>query len=251
MSTKIHHGRIMRNATLEKALATLVRIRPDFVRASQEAVAKVLARKIVFGRDLAENYTPIDEDRDHWSAKAVCSRFDEARQNPEDTLKTLDWDFTCSVSVIPHRGDVLMLTYWSNHDAFSDLIESVGFSRYVYQNSTDKPDSISEEEWESRRIAWDEALPTGRAVDVGFEFSLCTWFDLAMVKYDTDLIAASIPSEDARRERVAQHLIEREVSYGLKTVSEVWRAQRKVRALLPERMRAIHLSQSPLQRRKQ
>ncbi|MBF3053525.1 hypothetical protein HKW90_03810 [Pseudomonas aeruginosa] len=251
MSTKIHHGRIKRNATLEQVLAALVRLRPDFVRAGQAAVARVLARKIVFGRDLAENFTPINEDRDHWSAAAVCSRFDEARQNPEDTLKTLDWDFTCSVSVIPHRGDILMLTYWRNHDAFSDLIESVGFSRYVYQNSTDKPDSISEDEWENRRIAWDEALPTGRAVDVGFEFSLCTWFDLAMVKYDSDLIAASIPSEEARRERVAQHLIEHEVGYGLKTVAEVWRAQRKVRTLLPERIPAIHLSQSPLQRRKQ
>ncbi|HHH9443079.1 TPA: hypothetical protein ACP32N_005067 [Pseudomonas aeruginosa] len=246
MSTKIYNGRIMRNATLEQALAELVRLRPQFVRESQAALARVFARKIAFGRDLAENFCPIDEDGTGRSARGVFGKFDEARRFQDDAFKTLDWDFTCTVSVIPHRGDILALTHWRDHKPYSELIETGGFSRYVYQDSTDKPESISEEEWESRRVAWDQALPTGRPIDVGFEFSLATWLDLSLVKYDSALIAASLPSDAARRDRVAHHLTEHEVTYGLKSIKEVWRAQRKVRELFPQRVANIHLSPTPL-----
>ncbi|HHR0467659.1 TPA: hypothetical protein ACSXXV_002287 [Pseudomonas aeruginosa] len=43
MSTKINHGRIKRRATLEQALAELVRIRPAFIQEARKAVATVIA----------------------------------------------------------------------------------------------------------------------------------------------------------------------------------------------------------------
>ncbi|WP_256837310.1 hypothetical protein [Pseudomonas aeruginosa] len=128
MSTKINHGRIKRRATLEQALAELVRIRPAFIQEARKAVATVIARKLAFGRDLAENYCLVDEDRNRWSRNHVLGQIEDAYRNQDNTIKTMNWDFIGSVSVLPFRGDVLMLTYWRNHAPFARLIEDAGFT---------------------------------------------------------------------------------------------------------------------------
>ncbi|HBN9859122.1 TPA: hypothetical protein L6A41_31475 [Pseudomonas aeruginosa] len=247
MSTKINHGRIKRRATLEQALAELVRIRPAFIQEARKAVATVIARKLAFGRDLAENYCFVDEDRNRWSRNRVLGQIEDAYRNQDNAIKTMNWDFIGSVSVLPFRGDVLMLTYWRNHAPFARLIEDAGFTDYHYQNSTDRPDTISEAEWDTRRDAWDEALPTGRAVDVAFEFQLVDWYDILSARYDTDLIRACAPSEKARKERVAYHLTEIEQFHGCDTTQGAMRIVRKVREIYPERVPSIHLCATPLQ----
>ncbi|ELY3120202.1 hypothetical protein SMD90_005100, partial [Pseudomonas aeruginosa] len=242
-----NHGRIKRRATLEQALAELVRIRPAFIQEARKAVATVIARKLAFGRDLAENYCLVDEDRNRWSRNHVLGQIEDAYRNQDNTIKTMNWDFIGSVSVLPFRGDVLMLTYWRNHAPFARLIEDAGFTDYHYQNSTDRPDTISEAEWDTRRDAWDEALPTGRAVDVAFEFQLVDWYDIISARYDADLIRACAPSEKARRERVAYHLTEIEQFHGCDTTQGAMRIVRKVREIYPDRVTSIHLCATPLQ----
>ncbi|HEJ2342363.1 TPA: hypothetical protein ACKRQV_001267 [Pseudomonas aeruginosa] len=246
MSTKINHGRIMRNANLEKALAALVRARPLFVEQARRSVAAVFARKLAFGRDLAENFSFLDEDRNRWCRKNVDQQFDTAYRNQDDWLKTMSWDFTYSVAVLPYENHVLMLTYGSGHPDFRSLIESAGFTDYHFQNSTDRPDDVSALEWEEREAAWDSALPTGRAVDSAFEFSLASWTDLLPVKHDSRLIRSCEPSEQQRREYVAQHLTELEEYRGCSTVEGGASIFRRVRQLAPARVEHIRLSSSPL-----
>ncbi|MDI6671748.1 hypothetical protein QMA79_18215 [Pseudomonas aeruginosa] len=247
MSTKINHGRIKRRANLEQALAELVRIRPAFIQEARKAVATVIARKLAFGRDLAENYCFVDEDRNRWSRNHVLGQIEDAYRNQDNTIKAMNWDFIGSVSVVPFRGDVLMLTYWRNHAPFARLIEDAGFTDYHYQNSTDRPDTISEAEWDTRRDAWDEALPTGRAVDVAFEFQLVDWHDILSARYDANLIRTCAPSEKDRIERVAYHLTEIEMFQGCVTALDAVRITKKVRELFPERVSSIHLCENPLQ----
>lgn len=247
MSTQIYHGRIKRNATLDQVHADLVGIRPEYVRTAREAIATVMARKLAFGRDLAENLCLIDPECNHWSRKRVVAKFEDAYRHQDDTLKALNWDFTCSVSVIPYRGDVLMLTHWRNYSQFAELIERAGFMDFHYQNSTDKPDSISEAEWDARRDAWDEAMPSGRAAEVAFQFQLVSWIDVLSARYDSDLIRACAPTEQTRRERVAYHLTEAEQIAHCTTPSEAMRIHRKVRELYPNRVPTVHLSSTPLQ----
>ncbi|HCJ7406046.1 TPA: hypothetical protein NVL60_002577 [Pseudomonas aeruginosa] len=247
MSTKINHGRIKRRANLEQALAELVRIRPAFIQEARKAVATVIARKLAFGQDLAENYCFVDEDRNRWSRNHVLGQIEDAYRNQDNTIKTMNWDFIGSVSVVPFRGDVLMLTYWRNHAPFARLIEDTGFTDYHYQNSTDRPDTISEAEWDTRRDAWDEALPTGRAVDVAFEFQLVDWHDILSARYDANLIRTCAPSKKDRIERVAYHLTEIEMFQGCVTALDAVRITKKVRELFPERVSSIHLCENPLQ----
>lgn len=247
MSTKINHGRIMRNANLEQALAALAKARPEFVREARKAVASVIARKLAFGRDLAENISLLDEDRNRWTRERISEQFEQAYRNQDEWTKSISWDFTFSVSVVPHGGNVLMLTFGANHPQFKSLIEQAGFTDYHYQNFTDRPDKISESEWAARATAWEEALPTGRAVDVAFEFHLATWFDLLTVRYDSALIRSCKPSEQQRRQYVAQHLTEIEEFRGSSTVEGGARIFRKVRQLAPARAVHVLLSTCPLE----
>lgn len=237
----------MRNANLEQALAALVRARPTFVDQARRSVAAVFARKLAFGRDLAENFSFVDEDRNRWYRKSVDLQFETAYRNQDDWLKTMSWDFTYSVAVLPYKNHILMLTYGSSHPDFKSLIEDAGFTDYHYQNSTDRPDEISESEWGEREAAWNCALPTGRAVDSAFEFSLASWTDLLPVKHDSRLIRSCVPSEQQRKEYVAQHLTEIEEFRGNSTVEAGARIFRRVRQLAPARVEHIRLSSSPLQ----
>lgn len=245
VSTKIHNGRIMRNASLEQALAALVELRPAFVAEARKAVATVIARKLAFGHDLRANVSLVDEARDRWTREKIIEQFDRASANQDDRLLSISWDFTFSVAVIPHEGDVLMLTYGPAHPPFATLIEDAGFTDFHYQNSTDRPDEITEEEWEVRAAAWDEALPTGRAMDVAYEFNLATWFDVQSVKYDPSLIGACEPSEHQRRQYVAQHLTELEEFRGCAAIEDAARIFMRVKHLAPARAEHVHLSSTP------
>lgn len=236
----------MRNASLEQALAALAKARPEFVREARKAVASVIARKLAFGRDLAENISLLDEDRNRWSRENIAEQFEQAFRNQDDWSKSISWDFTFSVSVVPHDGHVLILTYGANRPEFKTLIEQAGFKDFHYQNQTDRPDDICEAEWAARAKTWDEALPTGRAVDVAYEFHLATWMDLLTVRYDASLIRSREPSEQQRREYVAQHLTEIEEFRGCSTIEGGARIFRKVRQLAPARVNHVFLSPCPL-----
>lgn len=69
-------------------------------------------------------------------------------------------DFTFDLSVYPMENQTLLYYYSEQNlslDEFSDDIELYG-----YWNNSDKPDSISEEEWEQRKNDWNEALDMPR-----------------------------------------------------------------------------------------
>lgn len=55
-----------------------------------------------------------------------------------------------------------MLGYFNGpEEFFEEFLTFDGVAEYHYQNSSDGPDDISEEDWDARRKAWDRVLPIG------------------------------------------------------------------------------------------
>ncbi len=78
------------------------------------------------------------------------------------------------LQIIPHGEDILMM-YFGNHDIFREINIMEYFDDYHYQNQTDRPEEISNEEWDKRKKDWDEAIgPDYIPADHGFTKELIT-----------------------------------------------------------------------------
>lgn len=81
--------------------------------------------------------------------------------------------FQCEFSFVEHpdNNNVIVKLFCSD-DNYVELLEKIaekyGWEDFHYQNSTDAPDYISEDEWNNRRDVWNRLLPIGTSFnDIG------------------------------------------------------------------------------------
>lgn len=83
--------------------------------------------------------------------------YDKARKDVEDR----DSGFWLAFLRNPEDGSHYVIgpdkNTWRN--VALDLADRYGWEDYHYQNSTDKPDDVAEEDWEERKRVWDVLLP--------------------------------------------------------------------------------------------
>lgn len=207
MSTRINHGHIIRNCTLTEMLERLKAIRPRCVELAQTAIAKEIAKKRTFWLDMDVNYLPFPRqkyDPPFWRLVDVLK---SAQARTASGERSVYWDFTLSVCLIPRGGDLLALHYLENNPGFLDALKDIGYEDFHYQNSTDRPDSISADEWEERSVTWDNALGKDVPASVGLTFELVRWDDLQGALWNPELILLNTPDDASRRLAVAECLI--------------------------------------------
>jgi len=210
MSTKIYNGLILKNATLEDAVTKLKAIKRASVKSAQDAIRRFCVKKIANNLDLAANVLPI-------SGAPVLATAESLQQSLSSGMiavlcegyRSVDWDYSFSISLIPYRGDVLALYYIENDAGYTEVLSQIGFEDFSYQNSTDKPDHISDEEWNSRANVWEEAL-VGTPAECGVSYEVVSWHDYRFVPSGRLRILENLPTEESRRKYVAVRLIDQE-----------------------------------------
>ena len=212
MSTKIHNGLILKGCTLEEALQRLKKIRPACVERAKLATARQVAKKVVYRMDFSENWQALDR-KDRKAVWQITEDFRKAQiAVTGEGIRSTTWDSSLDVCLIPSEGDLLALVYLEQDHGYWDLLKGIGFTDFHYQNSTDKPDAITEEEWSQRSEKWDIAIPRGTVpCNVGVTYHLVTWDDFGEALFNRPLIEAQVPSEESRRKAVAVGLTEIEV----------------------------------------
>jgi len=208
LSTKIYNGLILRNASLEESLARPKGIRSQCVSIGQSFVAREVARRITLEKDLAENYCRIEKGQ-----SAFWDIHEELLKAEVDVMgrgvRSVDWDATLSVCLIPSQGNVLALFYCEGGLDYPVQLKAAGFEDYHYQDSTDRPDDVSAEVWLERQEAWNQALPSrSRPLEVGLEYQIVSWDCLRIALFDQELVASCAPSPEIRRREVAMRLAE-------------------------------------------
>lgn len=84
-----------------------------------------------------------------------------SRKELENHVESID-DFQVRVGFAPDPETGRMLGYFAGRDElFDEFLTFDGVSDYHYQNSSEGPDDISEEDWNTRRQVWDRVLPVG------------------------------------------------------------------------------------------
>lgn len=118
--------------------------------------------------------------------------------------------FGCDVVFFtdPETGGRLALLF-AQRNTYRTAFESIsGVEPWPYWDNTDRPDDVSEAEWEERRDTWDRVLPFGTAPStVGLSWSLLGLYDepllVHLVKDHPDIATECIPIVERRAATVA------------------------------------------------
>lgn len=88
-----------------------------------------------------------------------------------------DYDFKCQLQLFPMDNKILAM-YFGNKDIRDLIAGSEYFIDYHYQNETDRPEEVSDEEWRQREKDWREVIgpnyvPTSHGFSVNLYNSTC------------------------------------------------------------------------------
>lgn len=171
MSTKIFNGYMLPNMSLKNLDAFVKKARKKMLEAHNEMGEEMTIKKAVRFLDMhciygAEKFEDVSQDgmkfRDTyspylWAYFGLNEKAQKAEQS--DRRTDSDYDFKSNLCLFPIRGKILAM-FFSQHQRFTDVWNSFDeVSEYNYWNNTDKPDELTDEQWERRRKDWDTALP--------------------------------------------------------------------------------------------
>jgi hypothetical protein len=212
-------------------------LRSGCVDTAKKSIAKLGARKLAFDADISANVTMLQKDRSCQTLSDLRTMFIEEKHKVlVDGIRSTDWDFTFNVCLIPWGQHTLGLYYVENDIGYRQSLIDVGFQDYHYQNSTDKPNDVTDSEWRQRELAWESVLPGWtRPIERGLSYSVVDWDDYQSAVHSKSLIQENIPSQSIRRKRVAVSLTELELTASFPT-SSAFEIVEKTRELYPDRI---------------
>jgi hypothetical protein len=110
-------------------------------------------------------------DKDKWEiTREVIDALDSSNHNRWKFKPRLHF----SVVVYPTKeGDIYGYYFDSDKKEFYDLLKPF-YTDFYYQNQTDPPTDVSEEEWKFRELKWDELLPGDEFSDSGLKYDIVT-----------------------------------------------------------------------------
>lgn len=181
MSTKIYNGYKL-NVTWPELMPYLKKIKKEFEIIRQELALTHMAQKLTNQIDLSLCGFEDKKEIKLWLMPIELRDEAERAQNSASLLAGRD--YSANLLVLPHEGHFLVLFYDNGCREYTAKWESLPeVSDYHYQNSTDKPEEISEPDWDSRKIAWDQVLPgSGIPSENGLTFDLLNsknWYSLS------------------------------------------------------------------------
>lgn len=219
MSTKIYNGYVLPKQSMEELLVFCKDMGNRMKEKKQNIIIKTLATMIIHMLDstsagLADKVKlgekALGKSLYGNALESLRSRIDKRNKFERDP----QFDFGCNIMLFPMEDKVLCLLYCEHSELEKIWNENV--QEYHYQNQTDKPDEISNEEWEQRRKDWNEALGGdgwGRPIDNGFKFT----FTDEEVSYPYPVIEEVIAELPSFEERLAEISKEKYVSDYIKS----------------------------------
>ena len=117
------------------------------------------------------------------------------RKNREDAFfENIPDEMNCKLGIYPLEDKTLLL-YFGNHKARAIIENDPNILDYHYQNQTDRPEYITEQEWNQRREDWNQAIGPDYVPSYhGFMVNLFN-SDEAFTLYD-NRFELSLPTEE-------------------------------------------------------
>lgn len=175
MSTKIYNGIRFKSKSIHEVTQQLIGIREAAIKLGNERLNDRLPLAIALA--LHENKgKELHADRYRSERSLFLFTLEmEIQRGMEKSLRRIaDPSFLFSVMLFPHPDGTLYGYYLDdNVPGYRDLLYDNDIAEeYHYQNQSDEPEDISEEDWDKRREVWDEILGWDSLNDRGWEFCI-------------------------------------------------------------------------------
>lgn len=148
MSTKIYKGFKIKTNSFSEVLSIIQNFRPWINKEAEK-----LMDRFMENLDKSRNGPTEDPVKAKVDNYMIWLDFREKiLRQKKLRMPNVDTDF--SVSLIPHNGELLGIVYTAHQTWFDEWCKQPKIQEYCYWNNTDKPDEISDEEWEAREKTW-------------------------------------------------------------------------------------------------
>lgn len=194
MSIKIYNGyRFKNNLSLIELNERVKKLRIAFTKELLEEYKKQLMKLIYLNTDLYQidkdfYFNHIDEsscvkipnDKHPFVSIALNTTFelrDKVMKAISSMHRSFRYDYSANLQIYPIKDKVLFQLFCEK-DLEWILLQQEDIEEYIYQNQTDKPNDITEQEWEQRYDDWKCAMPDWTYNKNGFNVSLFSTDDI-------------------------------------------------------------------------
>lgn len=200
MSTKIYNG-YFSYLTMEELLPKF----KEFGLIVKDSVNEIFLESLI--KEAIRIYDSSTEEKHIW--EIIYELYKKAQ---EDVQKLTDYqraygpveiDFRTNCIIFPPFEDKTLILFYCDLGVITKLWEELDYIEdYHYQNSTDGPEDISEQDWEKRSNDWDKVLGGdgwGKPIDNGYEFTFYSKDVPNLYLLATKVKDEFIPSDDKRK----------------------------------------------------
>jgi len=157
MSIKIYNGFELHH---KNSVDLLNKLKDSTRRIESLAIQKLkrwITERSVY---LYDNQTLKDADNiDKVLVKVYMEYFDRIGEVERTNKRDRAIDFSFSLTIFPRTPKrSIGVVYTEHQDLFNAFLESEYLSDYSYWSNTDKPEELSETEWQKRRVEWDKSI---------------------------------------------------------------------------------------------
>lgn len=118
-----------------------------------------------------------------------------------------EYDFYCSVMLFPSKNNLLALVITEDEEVKEMFVEMEEIEEYPYWDNTDRPDNMTDKEWEKRRDEWDKTIGYKRLSEVGFQYNIIEDLFLLRNKVEWESIQKYIRSPEERAKSRAGNIL--------------------------------------------
>lgn len=183
MSTKIYNGLKLPNMSVFDLNEMYKTLRSNLIPIAQQEyykfIAKIFQSAYVYSKlgvsiceyDVDMNNLPPEADDDEmllFAKREACNIISKTRNAILWADAEADADFEVSLCILPVSDSILCIPCANNNELNKELqrimMEYFHVEKYGYWDNTDKPDELTEAEWNKRKNDWSRALPDSLGV---------------------------------------------------------------------------------------
>lgn len=216
MSTKIYNGYRLPNWSLKEITNFCKALKDTIDPIRIELYSKQLAKDVSLNIDRYANGLSIidlpkqfkDEEKFNTYHLDIAKDYalEQIRHIALNQNRNPAYDYEFSICFIPIKDKILALLY-TEHKELTEVWENCQHvEEYGYWNNEEQDDGISNEEWEQRRLDWDEALP-GLGIPAENGISFDPYKSIVFMRPSMDKLLKNIPTKDKRANTIAKELV--------------------------------------------
>lgn len=197
MSIKIYNGhKFKENMSLLELSERMLALRDVYRKEVRSYTKKLFMNLVYFYEDLyiidpelyiakMKQFGPFveihnKEDYVQIIARNVALNLSEhIRESMDSSKYNPVYDVSSNLQIFPLK-DKILFGFYGNQNFERILEREPDIEEYYYQDQSDMPEDMSDEEWEQRRIDWEHAIPSGIPARNGFGVELIVPADIPL-----------------------------------------------------------------------